>query len=595
MGTSFSRKRILSTTSWLSLVVLLFASHAHGGSWEHSFFTGTQYPLKVVRLQGELPGPTVMVQGGIQGDETAGFVTAQLLSKATVTRGNLIILPRANVPSINLRKRQINVDMNRRFDKDYNRFYEDRVARVIRFLLAESDAFIHLHEGSGFYDPVYIDNLRNPNRYGQSIIVDTLVYEQIDLAHTVNSVLEELNSDIQSSYHFKLFNTKTFDKGTDYPEMRKSLTCYALAEHNIPAMAVEVSKSIRQLDWKVRQQLSATAMLLGQLGVHVTLPNFTDADVRAYARTGVSVAVNGRTLRHGGVVNLAPGATLAVKRLASGLEQFAPELALFASDRPGVNLMNASRMVLEPFSELELRSDGKRVARATVQWSGAMPAAPGGDEAVFVCWLNGAPTFVRDGEVLRTVHGDQLILEGMWGGAPSEVVNFKGFVAIPWANNGQDMGWEIILDPDNFLARYSLESDRPGGTRFRVVRETPGTKKATFYVDIEPRAVHALRLADANGQSLLIPWTPGGSYRLPEGDYALEAAWSNGPADKLLTTADGAPLAPGEPFRVDYARSTEFTVRQATTFGDIGTMTFTAGGLADGSRLRGNSTASPLR
>ena len=147
-------KRILSTMFWLCLIVAVVTTNARAGSWEHSFFSGTQYPLRVVYLEGELPGPTIMVQGGIQGDETAGFVTAQLLTRARITRGNVIILPRANVPSINLRKRQINVDMNRRFDQNYNRFYEDRVARVIRFLLAQSDAFIHLHEGSGFYDPI---------------------------------------------------------------------------------------------------------------------------------------------------------------------------------------------------------------------------------------------------------------------------------------------------------------------------------------------------------------------------------------------------------------------------------------------------------
>ena len=159
---SSSLKRTLSITSWLlpSLIVVLFASHALAGSWEHSFFSGTQYPLKVVFLKGDQPGPTIMVQGGIQGDEAAGYITAQLLTQARVLKGNLIVLPRANVPSINLRKRQINVDMNRRFDQNYNRFYEDRVARVIRFLLAQSDAFIHLHEGSGFYNPTYVDNLR---------------------------------------------------------------------------------------------------------------------------------------------------------------------------------------------------------------------------------------------------------------------------------------------------------------------------------------------------------------------------------------------------------------------------------------------------
>jgi hypothetical protein len=560
---------------------MLPASPAMAGTWEHSFFSGTQYPLRAVFMEGELPGPTVMVQGGIQGDETAGFITAQLLTQARVIRGNLLVLPRANVPSIHQGKRQINVDMNRRFDQDYNRFYEDRVARVIRFLMAQSDAFIHLHEGSGFYNPVYIDALRNPKRFGQSIIVDTLAYDTIDLGQTVNSVLKELNNTISSSdYQFKLFNTRTFEQGTEYPDMRKSLTCYALLEHGIPAMAVEVSKDIRQIDWKVRQQLAATVMLLRHLGVQVTPPVFTDEEVRAYAATGVSVRVNGRVVGAEGAISLAPGSTLAVEPVSSGSRAFAPELALFASDRPGVNLINARRMALEPFSELELRSDGRPVARTRVNWTGTMPGAPRDDKPVFVCWLNGNPVFVRDGDALRTVLGDQLILEGVWGSEHQEVINLKGFVAIPWANNGQDMGWEIILDPDNFMESYALESGASGLARYRVVRETPGAPPASFVIEIEPRTVMALRLADQRGQSLLVPWNSGGSYLLPEGQYVLEAAWSNGPADKLMATTGTRPLDTGTPFTVEYSRPLELTMRHATTFGDLGTMTFTAGGLA---------------
>lgn len=582
MERSSSRRRTRSTIFWLSLFLLLgIAGAAHAESWEYVFFEGTQYPLKVVSLVGDLPGPTVMVQGGIQGDETAGFVTAQLLSRSKVIRGKLIVLPRANVPSINLRKRQINVDMNRRFDREHNRFYEDRVALVIRDLLARSDAFIHLHEGSGFYYPTYIDNLRNPKRYGQSIIVDTLVWknetESIDLERTANEVLERLNTGIRSrDYKFKLFNTKTFDKATSYPEMRKSLTCYALAEHNIPAVAVEVSKSIIQLDWKVRQQLQATAMLLSSFGVEVVLPEFSRADVLAYARKSIQVKINGRPLNNGSTIRLAPGATLAVEPVQTGGEEFEPSVALFASDRPGVNLINARRMVLEPFSNLELRVDGSRVAKTNVKWTGSLPVSPGEDAPVFVCWLNGNPTFVRHGEVLSSVLGDQLILEGIWGSSKREIVNLKGFVAIPWDNNGQDMGWEIILDPGNFLGRYALDSDRPEAVRYKVVRETPGERKAYFYVDIEPRKVHALRLADAHGQSLLIPWSKGSTYRLPDGEYRLEEAWSNGPADKILAAANDVPLQPGATFTISSDRDTSLIVRQATTFGELGQMTFSS-------------------
>jgi len=586
MAKSSSWRRSLFTTSWLSLfLVLSVAGPAFAQSWEYVFFKGTQYPLKVVSIRGDLPGPTVMVQGGIQGDETSGFITAQLLSKARVVRGNLIVLPRANVPSINLRKRQINVDMNRRFDRNYNRFYEDRVARVIRCFLAKSDAFIHLHEGSGFYNPTYIDSLRNPKRYGQSIIVDTLVWkgakDSIDLGRAVNDVLKRINSGILSKdYKFKLFNTKTFETATSYPEMRKSLTCYALAEHNIPAIAVEVSKDIIQLDWKVRQQLHATTMLLSHFGVDVVLPEFSAADIRAYARKSVQVKVNGRPLSNGSTIRLAPGGTLSVEPVKEGLSEFEPSVALFASDRPGVNLIEARRMVLEPFSQLELRVDGSRVARAKVQWTGSLPKSPNEDAPVFVCWLNGTPKFVRTGEVLHAVLGDQLILEGVWGSRKQEIVNLKGFVAIPWNNNGQDLGWEIILDPDNFLGRYAMKSDRKAGVRFKVVRETPGEKRASFFVDIEPRMVHALRLADAGGQSLLIPWNKNGLYRLPEGEYTLEEAWSNGPNDKLVTAANDVPLQPGDRFRVSPDGDIKLVVRQATTFGELGSMTFSSSRMA---------------
>lgn len=582
MTRSFSRKPIRCTIFWLSLLLFVAGGlPAQAASWEHVFFGGTQYPLKVFFLQGEKPGPTIMVQGGIQGDEPSGFVTAQLLTRARVLKGNLIVLPRANVPSIHLRRRQINVDMNRRFDQDYNRFYEDRCARVIRFLLARSDAFIHLHEGSGFYYPKYIDGMRNPQRYGQSIIVDTLNWkDELHLGDRVDKVLNRINQRINSrDYQFKLFNTRTFDRATDYPEMRKSLTCYALSALGIPALAVEVSKDIRQIDWKVRQQLDATSMLLHEFGVEVELPSFSREEINAYAKRGVEVLVNGRPLRNGQTISLVPGSTLDVTTVGAGSAEFSPELALFASDRPGVNLMAARRMALKPFTNLELRSDGQSVASARISWSGKMPPTPNDDNPVFVCWLNGRPVFVRAGDTLKAVVGDQLILEGVWGGR-DEVVNFKGFVAIPWDNTGQDLGWEIILDPDNFIDRYQVDNSRERVFRYRIVRETPGKPRAKFYIDLEPREVIALKLRNDSGRSIFVPWHAGSVFHLPEGHYTLERAWSNGQDEKLLATTADDPLREGESFRLEPGERVNLDVRLATTFGVIGSMTFTADGFA---------------
>lgn len=95
--------------------------------------------------------------------------------------------------------------MNRRFDKEYNSFYEDRLARAIRFLISGAEGFIHLHEGSGFYSPKYVNSLRNPKRYGQSLIIDAAVYKDIKLAEMSARAISKLNAQISNkSYWFSL-------------------------------------------------------------------------------------------------------------------------------------------------------------------------------------------------------------------------------------------------------------------------------------------------------------------------------------------------------------------------------------------------------
>jgi hypothetical protein len=592
-------KRTLNI-AWISLFLLLCAASAAFAASERyvfTFFEGTQYPLTVVFLRGEENGPTIMVQGGIQGDEPSGYITAQILSRSHVRKGNLIVVPRANVPSINLRTRQVNVDMNRRFDRDYNLFYEDRLARVVRFLLAQSDALIHLHEGSGFYHPTYVDNLRNPMRYGQSIIIDTLVYGRWNLGRTVDDVLAKLNPGISPEiYRFQLFNTRTFDDHTNYSEMRKSLTCYALTALNIPAMAVEVSKNITQLDWKVQRQLEATEALLRHYGVDLDAPEVSSSVVADYA-DAVRVRINGKTLSPGQTIDLAPGAPLTVETEDES-NVLSPAISVFASDRPGVNLINTPRLALDSFQKLEVRSDGKMVASARVRVQGQLSGGEDMRPPVFVCWLNGKPHFVREGETLPALVGDQLILEGIWGSSREEVLNFKGYVAQRSSNNGQDCGWEIILDPDNFMDKYRLDeeadSDRDraedalarwagrapeqDAARFRIVRETPGQPRSEFYVAVRPRTVHALRLLDDQGKSVVVPWRPGDEFRLPEGSYVLEDAWSNGSADKLLTTANDMPVRTGASVRVSKDSILRLCLRQATTFASMGSMTLTARG-----------------
>ena len=568
-------------THWaISLLVLAAAVFASAGPCQASaksgfvFFEGTQYPLGVVFIQGEAPGPTVMIQGGIQGDEPTGFLSAQILAESRVLKGNLIVVPRANVPSIHVHQRAVNVDMNRRFDRDYNQFYEDRLARVVRFLLSQSSAFIHLHEGSGFYDPEYVSPLRNPSRWGQSIIIDANTHERLDLARLVNSALSEINTSVkEKDLQFKLFNTRTFEPDSQYAkEMRKSLTFYALANLNIPAMAVEVSKNIGSLGWKVKHQVYATSVLLKHCGVEIVPPHVDADEIMRLHERDHRVKINGKSL-DGQALALPPGGTLKVDPGSAGKEAHGQVVAVFASDRQGVNLVDSPRMALERFQELETRVDGRKVSTTSVRFAGEMPPPLPDGPPVFICWLNGKAVQVKQGEALHTVVGDQLLIDGVLGSKWKEILNFKGYAARPWSNDGQDMGWEIILDPESFIDKYRLPGARKDVARYQVVRETPGARSASFFVDIEPRLVQSLKLVDAKGQSHSVHWTSGGEMPLAPGEYAMADAASNGPTNRLLPVLGNRPLKSGEKFRVEPGRTQLLTLRQATTFAGLGAMT----------------------
>lgn len=517
-----------------------------------------------------------MVQGGIQGDELSGFFTAQLLTRCKLRKGNLIIVPRANEPSILRRTRQINVDLNRRFDKEYNSFYEDRLARAIRFLLSGADGFIHLHEGSGFYNPTYVNSLRNPKRYGQSLIIDASMYKNLHLEDMCLRVIARLNENISNkSYWFSLFNTDTFAKATHYPEMRKSLTCYALMEQGIPAMAVEVSKDIMNLDWKVHQQLQGTRYLLEEFGLELEVPDFSLP--RSGAHPDLKIKINGLPLK-GRSVELVRGAPLSTSE--SGHEvirsEYEPAVAVFASDRPNLNLLTAPRMALSTFPELEVRLDGDRLARTEVRWQGVKEDLPEPSGPVFLCWLNGEPRFINEKGMLSVVEGDQLILEGVLGSSHEEILNLKGFVASVSVNSGQDVGYEIIADPGNFMAKYRLEI--PDGVPcYRIVRETPGKRRAEFYLAIKPRKVKAVEVVPEHGSRMFIDWADGEVRGVDAGTYALKDVWSNGGLDKIQPFINRIPVAWGENFHIDAGRETVLTLRHTTTFDLIGKMVFRAG------------------
>jgi len=93
----------------------MFAGNLPRQKYSRDFFHNTDYELNIYRINGKIPGKTILIIGGIQGDEPGGFLSADLYADMELVRGNLIVVPRANYYSIILNRRQVNEDMNRKF------------------------------------------------------------------------------------------------------------------------------------------------------------------------------------------------------------------------------------------------------------------------------------------------------------------------------------------------------------------------------------------------------------------------------------------------------------------------------------------------
>jgi len=191
-------------------------------------------------------GPTLLVIGGIQGDEPGGFTAASLLvTHYKITAGQVWIVPNLNFESIIQRSRGIYGDMNRKFSKLKPNDPEFKTVQKIKQIITSPDVdlILNLHDGSGFYNERYIDAQHNPNRWGQSIIIDQATvgagqYSQLeDLGkHVINTVNNQINDSL-NQYRLKNTHTSLGDK-----EMEKTLTYFAI-NHAKPAFGVEASKN----------------------------------------------------------------------------------------------------------------------------------------------------------------------------------------------------------------------------------------------------------------------------------------------------------------------------------------------------------------
>lgn len=113
---------------------------------------GTAEETTVHTYDSGVAGPTMVVIGGVHGDESAGYLAADEIATWSVSAGRLIVIPRANVPAIRNNTRDgLTGDLNRQFPLLQQP--TSTLARVLwnEVMLAGPDLFVDLHEARTLY------------------------------------------------------------------------------------------------------------------------------------------------------------------------------------------------------------------------------------------------------------------------------------------------------------------------------------------------------------------------------------------------------------------------------------------------------------
>lgn len=227
--------------------------------------------FSIFELSGKEPGNTLLVIGGIHGDEPGGYFAPALVTKHySITKGNLIVVPNLNFDSIVLNRRGIYGDMNRKFHEISKKDADFTPVSRIKELITDPrvDFVINLHDGHGFYRNEWENSIFNPLAWGQAYIIDQKSIDDVkfgNLDEITSRMVQRLNkSNLAIDHHtFSVKNTQTKHKDE---QMQMSLTYFAIT-HLKPALAIETSKNISELDTKVLYQLRSMEAIMDEMGI----------------------------------------------------------------------------------------------------------------------------------------------------------------------------------------------------------------------------------------------------------------------------------------------------------------------------------------
>lgn len=479
------------------------------------FFEGTDHELNVYHIHGKEDGPTLMLIGGIQGDEPGGYLAVDHYADISLARGNLIVVPRANFQSILLNRRQVNQDMNRTFSGDRNPSYEAEVVDILKKLIAQSDCLLNNHDGSGFFSETWQGPNRNPRRYGQSIIADAETFtvphtgRVIDLGAMAQAVCAVINRGIKEpDLHFHFNNHRTDATDSLHKEQRKSATYYALHECHIPAYGVESSKSL-SLEQKVRHHHLAINAFMDRLGIVTESPGLNLAPARLrYLVINVNDAPP-IVVQEGQTLHVHPGDTVTVSHIEANYERGLSADILGAGTindlRKPVTITESTKIMARkdysPCGSIHVAASLRSDTDATLSRAPVLPRGL----LLFRVRVNGQEMIFPESGRVPMILGDRFEIVDIIAGLPDTadlVVNLKGFVGNRHNNTGEDRGYVVRTDRD-LWKRYSLFKK---GLHYQALVIQGQNQLGKLFIDLQaPRLRYVVLSVDGETGRCLAP------------------------------------------------------------------------------------------
>lgn len=225
-------------------------SPASGASGARILAAGTRYATEYYVNEAPVAGPTVVIVGGMHGNETAGYLAARRLVSVKPKRGTIIVIPEANKLGVKAGQRTGGHpgDLNRDFPTSSSDAPDSTLAKAIWDLMKKyrPDYLFDLHEGYDFHK-------LNSKSVGQSIIY----YPKGDAQAMAKAMQQAVNKTISNSrHHYSLLK---------YP-VKGSLARAAGAVLGTTSMILETSRK-QPLETRVRQHVTMVEAALKRLNM----------------------------------------------------------------------------------------------------------------------------------------------------------------------------------------------------------------------------------------------------------------------------------------------------------------------------------------